>query len=45
MVSRGYDGMMRLETPRSFGLRDALFVGAILAAVATIRMSAWGWSV
>jgi cobalt/nickel transport system permease protein len=44
MVSRGYEGVMRLETRRSFSLRDALFVGAVLAGVVAIRVSAWVWS-
>jgi cobalt/nickel transport system permease protein len=44
MVSRGYEGAIRLERGEPFRAADALFLGAVFAAVAAIRVSAWAWS-
>lgn len=44
MVSRGYEGAMRLERGEPFRAADALFLTSVLAAVTAIRISAWAWS-
>lgn len=44
MLSRGYEGTVRMSAATEFGGADAAFLGAILAAVIAIRVlsSVWG---
>jgi cobalt/nickel transport system permease protein len=43
MMSRGYEGTIRLERGEPFRAADALFLAAVLTAVVAIRTSAWKW--
>lgn len=45
MLSRGYEGTIRLERDDPFRPVDALFVASVLTAVAAVRVSAWAWGV
>jgi hypothetical protein len=40
MVSRGYEGTIRLESGAGFRVTDALFLGGVMAAVIVVRVLA-----
>jgi cobalt/nickel transport system permease protein len=44
MVSRGYEGTISLDRGEAFRTADAVFLGALLAAVVAVRVSASVWS-
>jgi cobalt/nickel transport system permease protein len=44
MVSRGYEGTIRLDRSRPFRGADAAFAAAVLAGATAIRVAAWAWS-
>jgi len=43
MLSRGYDGAVRLGSDTGFGAAEAIFLGTVLAAAVAIRVCASLW--